>query len=173
MLSTWTPQTSLAASVSNLVGLENGAWSKAATTIVNDAIIINGVPADKMEETAVSSTHVAQQFLSFTSGRTYTFSAVLKAAERGWAWLYFPGAAFGVTSFAYYNLSTGAIGTMSAGVSATTRRLGDGAFFCTLRKTATATASGNMGVGTATADATNSYLGVLTNGIYVGPTGLI
>lgn len=143
---------------------DKAAWLKTnAAVTVNVVVAPDGTTtADKLVETAVSGFHGCRQVVGGTVGTTYTYSVYLKAAERGWALVWFDSDSAG----AYFNLSDGTLGTVSAGVTATNGiSVGNGWYRCTITRTITGgatvqvyAASGNNGV---------SYTGDGTSGIYI------
>lgn len=140
--------------------LDDVGWTKLRITVDQDAATApdGTVTADGMVEDATTASHAEQQFVSFTSGTTYTLSVYVKPAGRSIAWLYLPATAFG-SGNAYFNLTTGAVGTNVGAVTATMTPLAGGWWRCAISKTATATAAGSVGFGAAATDGVSSYAG--------------
>ena len=143
----------------------NTGWTLGNVTVNANATTApdGAATADKILDTAVNSTHYAQQNVTVVAGNPYTFSCYVKAAERTQAGLLFYGGT-GSLLTAYINLSTGAILSQSAGISDLTVTA-DGSWW---RVSFTATP------GTTTAECyvtpavggTHSYLGDGASGIY-------
>ncbi len=148
---------------------ENSAWNKiGSSTISNLTTAPNGtLTADKLVENTSTGFHRAVQAISGSIGSTYTFSVYLKASERNWALVWFDGEPAGT----YVNLTTGALGTVSAGVTASTASVGDGWWRCLITKTIVASA--NVSVYTATGNNGASYTGDGTSGIFVWGAQLV
>lgn len=149
---------------------DNAAWIKTrASILANNTLSPRGdASADKLvEDTTASSTHHASEYAQFTLGFNYTFSVYMKAAERGWCWLSCGSTAFGTTRGAYFDISTGQVGGVSAGVTARIESVGDGWYRCSIDRAATATGSGSLFVMLAAGDGVANYSGDGTSGIYV------
>lgn len=147
---------------------DNAVWTKSNTTITANAIAApdGNITADKLVDSAVSGYHSASQSVAASASTTYTKSVYLKAGERSWAKLeLYDGSSY---LSAYFNLSTGSIGTISSGASASIRKANNGFWRCTI--TATTSASATTLLGTThvtTGDAAGVYTGDGTSGIYV------
>jgi len=140
---------------------DNAAWSKSNATITADAIVSpdGTMDADKLvETTATTTTHFVSRnsTVTFTAAAN-TFSVYLKAGERTWARLTMIDSA--TTFGAYFNLSTGAIGVSTAGVTATATSVGNGWYRCSITATTAATASGSARILLANADNGQTYTG--------------
>lgn len=150
----------------------NAVWTLAATATrtANAGTAPDGTTsATKLSEPAVTTgeRYVEQSFSVAASG-SGTISAYAKAVERNWLFL---GLILrdGVTSRgAYFNLSTGALGTIDAGYSARITPSTNGFFRCDL--------TGSVGTGgsnpkarieIASANGSKSYSGTLGSGILV------
>jgi hypothetical protein len=82
-------------------------------------------------------------------------------------------AAFTSDKFAFFNLSTGTVGTTAAGTTATITAIGDGYYRCTIRATSAVgglTAGGHVRIGQS--DGVSSFAGDGTSGIFVARTDL-
>ena len=118
-----------------------------------------------VENTAATIAHRVQQSVTIPSA-PISGTAYLKAAERNWAYLRFDDASS--TKFAYFDLSSGVVGTVDSGLAAGIVNVGGGWYRCSAVFAApAATASGVFVVGTTTANNTQSYTGDGTSGIYV------
>jgi hypothetical protein len=143
---------------------DNANWNKFNATInANVTAAPDGTAtADALVENTTAGNHIAQQFVSYTSGLSYTFSFYVKAGTRSWARISMPSAAFGTEASSFYNLSgDGSLGVVSGPVTARTiTAAGNGWYRITISATATATAGGNTIVFSASADNTSFYAGV-------------
>jgi hypothetical protein len=143
---------------------DNASWNKFNSTInANVTSAPDGTStADALVENTTSGNHIVQQFVSYTSGASYTFSLYVKEGTRSWARITMPSAAFGTEVSSFYNLSgAGSLGTASGPVTARTiTAVGNGWYRVTLTGVATATAGGNTIVYAASADNTSFYTGV-------------
>jgi len=120
--------------------------------------------AQKISETSGSGKHRSYQVFGLNS-TTYTFTCYMKAAERSWAYLNFGDI---IDRQTWFNLATGAVGTVGAGITASIAETpaGSGWYRCSVSKT-TVSANPNFDVGIATADGTFSYTGVTGSGILI------
>ena len=149
---------------------DNAAWIKTRSSITANTIVApdGALTGDKLvEDTTASSTHQVIQSASFTSGTAYTFTTYIKAAERTWALLRLPSSAFTSTLQAYFNLSTGVIGAITASTTASITPVGNNWYRCSVTATATTTASGSPGIFLADGDNGASYTGNGVSGIYI------
>lgn len=144
---------------------ENAAWGKTRISVSQNVITSpDGTQnADKLvEDSSASTSHFISQTITLTAA-PYTASVFAKKAERSWIFLKL--AATGGNG-AYFDLDTGAVGTVTAGYTATITNYGNGWYRCTITVTATAvgwsyevqTASGNNG---------RLYTGDGTSGVYI------
>jgi hypothetical protein len=143
-------------------------WNKANSSISGTLFTAPDATttANSLIESSATGLHYVQQFSpTLVSGNTYTISVYLKAGTRTWGYIGLPSGVFGATS-AYFNLSTGAVGTVVGGTAAITS-VGSGWYRCSITKAATAGAGGNILIATATADNTVSYTGDGTSNILV------
>lgn len=148
---------------------DNGAWAKGAATVTtNIAIAPDGtLTADKLAENTANAFHNVYVNRSCTVGEVLTRSVYVKAGERTWAGLYVQDGA-GVDFFAYLNLSTGVLGTVSAGVTASVQNVGNGWYRFSVTRTVAATFnSAVFSVFPTTGDNTVTYTGNGFSGIYI------
>jgi hypothetical protein len=87
----------------------------------------------------------------------------MKAAGRNWGAIRLGQ---GTTGIAYFNLSAGTVGTVTAGYTSSIANIGNGWYRCSISGTAAGTIYSGVFY-TATADGTNSYTGDGTSGIYL------
>lgn len=138
--------TTVDATVTDINNLQGAAWSPtrctatAADTMTDQ---VDGAPA----------THILSQAVgSFQTGHAFTASMEFKAGTLGWAFLSMGGG----TNQAYINLTTGALGTIGAGTTATSTSMGDGWWKLTISGVA---ANNFFNIFTANADNGISYQG--------------
>lgn len=117
--------------------IDNAAWTKAACTIT-----VNSLPspdgnttADTLTATVGTATRSVLQSFTGTAG-IYTISIYAKAGTTNWLALSFATTA--QSNGAFFNLTTGVVGTVAAGVSATIQNIGNGWYRCSITKTLTA-----------------------------------
>jgi len=143
-------------------------WTKNAVTVSADQSIApdGTLTADKMIETTADASHFIQHgSVAVTSGVSYTLTVFAKAAER--TWLRVTGNAGGLLGAAYYNLTTGALGTVAAGTTASITPVGNGWFRCVFTRAATSSTNVQCIYQVVNADAGTSYIGDGTSGIYI------
>jgi hypothetical protein len=142
-------------------------WSNVRSSeAVNVVVAPSGATtADKLvEDATASNTHFIFQAFTGTAV-SHTMSVFAKAGERSWIRL----AAFDGTSAAgaYFNLSTGAIGTVDGGITATVSAYSNGWFRCAITRTLAASAACEIEIFLATGNGGQSYSGDGTSGAYV------
>lgn len=150
---------------------DNAYWTKAQCTAnANSTTAPDGtLTADGLQETAVTNNHEfsrAAVALSSSSASDICFSAYVRAGTRGWVELNVREETGNTDMAAYFNLSTGAVGTLFnvtnwVNTRAFTTDMGDGWYLCSVvsRKTNAATTV-KVRILAASANGTNSYLGV-------------
>ena len=109
---------------------DNGNWVKSQTTITSNTIVApdSTLTGDKIVETSGAGLRQLYQTPSL-SAVSHSFSAYFKASERYWFKLNLTG------SGAYFDLSTGVIGTIDAGVTAAMTAVGNGWYRCSIVRT--------------------------------------
>ena len=147
----------------------DASWTKTRSSATANAIAApdGSLTADKItEDTTPASTHVIAQTGTLISivGARYTYSVYAKADGRDWL-IVSPG---GVWGYAWFNVSTGALGTVVDGGGATTASItsvGNGWYRCVV----SATAVDTRGLQLLLSNANNvvSYTGDGTSGIYL------
>ena len=110
---------------------DNAAWVKAQTTpTANTTVAPDGTStADTLTALAGAAVHNASQALSIGSG-TLTFTVYAKAGTHSFIQLF-----HGSANAANFNVSTGAIGTVGAGISAAITAVGNGWYRCSYTAT--------------------------------------
>jgi hypothetical protein len=152
---------------------DNASWSKVNTTITPDAIAAptGAITADLVTDSndgaaVIHSTTTTNQ--SFASGLSYTVSVYAKAGTQPGVDIILPSAAFTSTLSARFNISTGAVASSSAGVTASIVNIGNDWYRCVATATATATVSSSTTVQIRIATASTSfYQGNGTGTIYL------
>jgi hypothetical protein len=133
-------------------------YAPVRATLVNNATAAPSgvVNATKIvEDTTATSTHIVGG--AITSGATSSFSVFAKAAER--TWLYVVSG----TATAYFDLSTGAVGT-TANCTGSTVNMGNGWYRCIISNFTTST---SVYVGPASGNGGASYTGNGTSGLFL------
>ncbi len=152
---------------SEYAGTNNWGNPQRLTTIANQTTSPEGVVnATKVNETAVSGTHMFDYNFTATSGVAYTFSYFAKAAERTQCYLfgYTDGGVFSGQR-AIFDLSNGTITSNVGNGIADIQPYSNGWYRVSLTLTSSATSiAGYWGIGLALNSAT-SYLGVASSGI--------
>lgn len=135
------------------------AWALNALTVTADTTTApDGTStADALVETSATGGHGAFQTLTFAAV-PYTFSVFLKANTRTWAYLR-------LSVGAWFNLSTGTVGTVQGGVTAAITSVGNGWYRCSITRTPSA-GQNFPTVFVATADGVDSYAGDGTSSIF-------
>ena len=135
-----------------------------ASVTTNAAVSPDGTSsAEKIiEDNTASNSHFI--YNTYTSaGGAYTFSVYAKAAERNWLLLY-PG---GSSTFVWFNLSTGTVGTAEANITASSiTPVGNGWYRCTATATISSGAQAAQ-INIASANGTSNYTGDGSSGILV------
>ena len=144
---------------------DNAVWTKANVTIVaNAAVAPDGTTtADKIYPNTTGTNRFIYQALSLASG-LYKWSFRAKAAEKTIAYIDFTGAG---TTQAFFNLTTGAVGTVAAGYAATITSLGDGWYECSGTNNTASTYSFGGVYGVADANGSTTVTANGTDGIYI------
>ena len=143
---------------------DNASWSKIGSTIIANSIISpsNVLTADKLVEDSSTGVHRVSQQPTTSSGATFTLSVYAKSGERNFVQLRDASLAVG----AWFNLSTGVIETVNAGITASITAMLNGWYRCTITRT-TATADTVFSIQVANATNVNSYTGNGTSGLYL------
>lgn len=151
-------------------GINQAAWTKtrSSTNADSETAPDGTVTADRIiEDATASNTHLVSQTPAAVSSSAmdYSFSVALKAGTRTWSRILIQENTGSTALSAYFNLSTGAVGTTTTGANWSNLRtssiaLGNGWFQCAIvgRKTNAAT-SLTAFIFVATADNTASYTG--------------
>ncbi len=165
----YNPATANRTAYSNLLtyseDFTNAAWTLTALSTPVSFIANPGnglLTANLLSETAANSEHRAAHAFTFTAV-PHTFSIFVKGLVRTFAYL---RANDGTTDFtAYFNLATGAVGTLGANTTGAIVACGDGWYRCSITFTPAA-AAGNVYANVASDASTISYAGTTADGMY-------
>ena len=145
---------------------DNAVWIKTAVTVATNATTSpNGaVDADAIIENTSTSAHDVYNSAILAAG-AQTFNVYVKPNGRSWVNLFvFQGG--GASNSTWFNVSTGVVGTVPAGTTASITPVGNGWYRCGITFTALAAAASAY-VRLATGDNISSYTGDGTSGIFV------
>tara|TARA_R110000822_G_scaffold49495_6_gene129728 strand:- start:1369 stop:2640 length:1272 start_codon:yes stop_codon:yes gene_type:complete len=146
---------------------DNAAWTKTASSISANATTApdGTTTADKLVEDSTSAQHYVVGQVTGIAITTYTVSFFAKAAGRDWIFL---TEGNNITASAWFNLSTGAVGTVSGNgsPSATITDYGNGWYRCTMTATVIA-GTFNVQLRLGAADTVGTYQGDGTSGAYI------
>lgn len=149
--------------------LSNAAWTKTDTTVASAAITAPdaATTVSHLLETATTAEHIVTQSVAVTSGSVYTWSIFVKAAGRTQVELRLPATGFTTQQSVRFDISTTAIGTVTSGTPTyTIKQFGNGWYRLSISAAATSSVSAVFTLALASGSAT-SYLGVITNGMYI------
>ena len=145
----------------------DGVWQKANVTAVNTSATtdpLGGNTADKLYPSSSGANRFIYQVTSGLVSGFYKWSIRVKAAEKNIVYIDFTGAG---TTQAFFNLSTGQVGSVAAGYAATITSLGNGWYECSgTNNTATAYSFGGV-YGVADANGSTTVTANGTDGIYI------
>lgn len=138
---------------------DTASWTKLNATVTANAVAApdGATAADTLAETTATGTHEVSQAAG-TVGAADTLSVFAKAGTRSWIALQLG------TAIAYFNVSTGALGSVTGG-TATITAMGSGWYRCTLSVASRASTVNKILL--ASASGTSSYTGVATNNAYI------
>ena len=139
-------------------------WTETRATLsLNSVVAPNGaLTADRLIASTDNNTHFSSQTFTGTAA-SHTFTVYAKASGLNHVALrLFNGTS--QVGLAYYNLSTGATGTVTAGTAAITS-VGNNYYRCSLTATLAASASCTADIQLANADNTNSFIGNAFDGV--------
>jgi hypothetical protein len=141
------------------------AWQKTQVTATANSIAApdGTTTADTLTNNTVNTLHITYQALTL-NGQSFAFSVF---AKKGTAdFLYLRGSDGAATRMVWFNLSTGAIGTVETNITASITAVGNGWYRCVGVWSASSSASANYSIGIAEADGVSSYAGT-TKDIYL------
>ena len=147
----------------------NGSYAKSRIVVTsNNTTSPDGtINADKIIATAVSGTHFSTLSPTVTSGIPYTLSLFVKSAEYDWVTIMMQGAGWvGSSKSISFNSTTGVFGTVSAGITYSSKSLTNGWYKLSITNTTAAT-SANVRIYPTPSDSELSYTGDGTSGVYM------
>jgi hypothetical protein len=142
----------------------NAAWNKNRSSITSNTIIApdGTLTGDKIvEDTSVTLDHRVNRSIT-TTAASHAFSVYAKAGERQWIQLRNLTASYD----AYFDLSNGAVGTVTAGATGSIVNVGNGWYRCVLVGTATA-ASNEFRITLSTGNGVVNYTGNGYSGAFI------
>ena len=147
-------------------------WTKTRCNVTANAVadpITGGTTIDKLyDDVSLANSHLIFQTQDVIVNRTYRISAIAKTAGRDIS-IRFDNTGFTASSFAHFNLSTGAVTSVSGGASAQISPLGNGWYFIEAYATCIATSSAiAMAFYLASPAGTTTYSGGGASGVYLG-----
>jgi hypothetical protein len=147
---------------------DNAYWSRTNASVVPDSIAApNGTStADTLIDNTVSSPHVIFKPFTFVAGETYTLSIYAKEQSDRNLRILLPDNAFGVSSAAVFDTTTGAVISTGVNLATTTESVGDGWFRFSVSKTATTSITGDIRFNLMSPPSTATYVGD-GSGVYI------
>jgi len=135
----------------------DASWSKVTSGVALDQDGPDGVgnSAATLSDDSSGGTGIVQCRLTPTvsTATQYTFSAFLKAGSLSWASIRFGGFTTPADGGVWFDLSAGAVGTATAGLTGAIQDFGDGWYRCSVTFTTDAAdTSGNLSIELASAD---------------------
>lgn len=149
---------------------DNAAWTKTGATVSANATAApdGTTTADKLVENTATATHQIAQGANVVSGTSYTVSVYAKAAERTRLQINTNLISAGfVYITAKFDLSTGVVSSVDAGLTASIQAVGNGWYRCVVTGTAGATTSKDFILNLLDASGNASYTGNGTSGIFL------
>jgi len=151
--------------------LDNAAYSKTNVSVTaNTSVSPDGYTnADNLVENTANSTHGVGNFSGLTlTAAAYTFSVFVKKQNRNFfAISTYDGS---TTLEGYFNINTGAVATMPAGLTGTITNYGNGWYRCSVTRTMGANSNNFFAFNASATDGGSTYLGtgVVACSIYGG-----
>jgi hypothetical protein len=150
----------------------NTTWAK-EPTIVAEVITDNAVApdgtntADKFQDaTTANSPRALRQSVTHSASTSYVSSVYAKAGEKSWISLRSLTSA--ATPYAWFDLSSGTVGTVDAGITAGIRSVGNGWYRCWIVDVSDNPVAYNLlDINLASGDGNKIYVGVVGEGIYI------
>ncbi len=145
---------------------DNAAWSKSGSTVSANATIApdGTATADKIvEDSTAGSAHDVRRGTTGGAGQKQAYSVFAKPAGRNWIYLRLIGGG-GIDASTYFNVSTGAVGSVGTNHTAQIISLGDGWYRCQVIVNADVN---DFRIGLTTADATATYNGDGASGVFM------
>jgi hypothetical protein len=151
--------------------IDNAFWAKSNVTISANAVTSPDgyTNADNLVENTATAVHGVGNLTGLTlTAVPYTFSVFVKKQNRNFFVIStFDGS---TTLDGYFNINTGAVATMPAGMTGTITNYGNGWYRCTATRTMGANSDNYFGFNAADTDGSSTYLGtgVVACSIYGG-----
>lgn len=147
----------------------NASWTKTNSSIDSNTIVApdGTLTGDKLvEDTATGNHQVQQSGITISASTTYTVTTYAKAAGRDWLFIIDNNNPSSVQ--AYFNVSTGALGTVGGSATATITSVGNSWYRCSVTfATGPSQSSINLIIRTASANGTTSYTGNGFSGLFL------
>jgi hypothetical protein len=142
---------------------DNVSWNKTRCTISANSVVSpdGNTTADTLVEDTSSGLHYVSQTAGIAG--TYTLSFYVKANTRNWVYITMYDSI--ADRGAFFNVSTGVVGNIDSGVTASIQSVGNGWYRCIVTATNLAVFSSSCQL--ATANGTRSYTGDGTSGIFL------
>lgn len=146
--------------------LSDASWLTQRCSITSNALISpdGTLNADKCVEDATASNSHRMFGTVTTTATAYTWSVYAKAGERDWIYLRVDGAS---ARKAYFDLSTGTVGTVDTQLTASIIAKGNGWYRCIVVVDVAGAGVNTNLIGLADADNSNSYNGDGVSGVYL------
>lgn len=152
----------------------NVIWTKNAATVASNSTIdpFGLTTADTLVETSATDSHYAVQYgFASVASNSYTFSVYVKYNTKAFIQLGFTTAGFGSTAYANFNIQTGVLGTIGAGVAANITSAGNGWYRCSITCASNSSQSDQgpyvATLTSATAVRLESFAGSVSNSVYL------
>lgn len=141
--------------------MNNAAWGKTGGTISADtATAPDGtLTADALVENSATSLHNVGRIPTYANATTYVHAARFKPDTRGWVALFCDTGRFGGGGYTYFNLTTGAVGSVSAGMTPFIVQDAAGFWVCAVIGTTISSGGGNFSANLATGNGGATYSG--------------
>ena len=133
----------------------NTTWTSTNATVATTVVTTDpfgGNNAYSITSTTNGTSGIQQTVSNLTA--IYTFSVYLKAGTASWVRLFINSSPI----FAWFNLSTGVLGTVQAGATATITSIGNGWYRCSISSTSNATIAIRLADADNSSNATNGSL---------------
>lgn len=142
--------------------------AQATVTTAQGTSPANTNTANLVSEQAVNADHGVYAFFGATNATPYTASIFAKKKDRDFIFFtFFNNNGVFNGNHVWFNLATGQVATVQAGITATITAYKDGWYRCTATQTSAATAGGYVGFFQSTVDAELTYVGDTAKGTYM------
>jgi hypothetical protein len=155
---------------------DNAYWFKPGLLAFGSGSVANSISApdgttsaDLIVQNSATTARYVSTAISVVSGTAYTFSIFAKAKESNILLLTLAATGFTAATRAWFNLSTGSVGSTAGTPTATSiQDCGNGWYRCSISKVATASDSSAFDAEIASADnVSGAYAGDGTSGLYI------